>query len=112
MAETLDEKLAKIKKHEDFLLEMFTAFIKPNAPFFTGDLVLYGIANRSLSISSGFRAMIAARNFTCAAPLLRMQLDTAVRLFSARLVTDPAHYANSILRENRSTNTRIDPERN
>lgn len=96
MAETLNEKLARIKKHEDFMVEMFAAFIKPKAEFFTGDLVLYGIANRSLSLSSGFRAMIEARNFTCAAPLLRMQLDTAIRMFSARLVKDPAHYAHSI----------------
>lgn len=96
MAETLDEKLATIERNEKQMLDLFAAFIKPKADFYVGDMVLYGVAKRALALSSGFRTLIKERNFTSAAALLRMQLDTALRLYAARLVSDPAHYANTI----------------
>jgi len=101
MAETLDQKLAKIERGEAAILNMFHAFMKPNAPLYVGDLVLHGIGKRALALSSGFRGLIVARNSTCAAALLRMQLDTALRLYAARLLDDPASYANTIFKGQR-----------
>ncbi|WP_417485284.1 hypothetical protein [Maricaulis salignorans] len=51
-------------------------------------LVLVGALNRTVCQSKGFRTLIAARNFPCAAVLLRLQLDTAMRVNALHLVED------------------------
>jgi hypothetical protein len=49
--------------------------------FATGDL------RRTLAQSQGFRDLLAAKNFACAAGILRLQIDTATRVNALRLVT-------------------------
>jgi hypothetical protein len=52
------------------------------------DLFVLGATKRVLSLASGFRTLIEARNFTCCAGLLRMQIDTASRVNALKLVDD------------------------
>lgn len=47
-----------------------------------------GIGRRALALSSGFRLMVEQRNSLCALPIVRMQLDTALRLYAGFFVTD------------------------
>jgi hypothetical protein len=54
--------------------------------------------NRSVAQCSGFRALAEARNYICAAPILRLQIDTALRFFAAFLVDDPHEFAGSVLK--------------
>ena len=60
------------------------------------DIFLVGVAKRTLALSEGFRTHIAARNFTCAAALLRLQVDTALRVYAACLVPNSERYAEAV----------------
>jgi len=61
------------------------------------DILAISALNRSLALSSGFRAMIQARNFICAGALLRLQLDTALRFAAAWMVPNPHDFAMSVM---------------
>ena len=62
------------------------------------DLLACGAIKRSLALSSGFRSLIGAKNLTCAAALLRMQLDTSMRFFAGFTVDKPHDYALEIFK--------------
>lgn len=49
------------------------------------DILMFTVLKRSMALHSGFRAMLLAQNFACAAPLVRLELDTSLRLFAAHL---------------------------
>ncbi len=98
MAETLDEKLAKQERAEHTLLQLFHPIIQSGDNMYVADFFLIGVIKRAVSLSSGFRALIAARNFTCAASLLRMQIDTAMRLNAAALSPSPEDFAMAVFK--------------
>lgn len=61
------------------------------------DMLFLAALNRTFAQISGFVSMLGARNFICAAPLIRMQLDTALRLYAGTLVDDPHDFTVSVL---------------
>ena len=65
------------------------------------DLLASAALNRSLALSSGFRTMIRERNLICAGPLVRLQLDTALRFFAGFTVSDPHDFALKVLEGDR-----------
>ncbi|MFN3548539.1 MAG: hypothetical protein ACK4U0_13700 [Mesorhizobium sp.] len=77
-----------------------------NGPAFVADFFVLGAAKRIMSISSGFRALMSVRNFTCAAALLRLQIDTAARLNALRYVESVDDLCRSLM-----TGTRFDRHR-
>ena len=52
------------------------------------DFFALGVARRATAMSAGFRAMVDQRNALCALPIVRMQLDTALRLYAGFFVPD------------------------
>jgi hypothetical protein len=96
MPETLDEKLAKIERGEKEILRHFHRLSRPGDPMLMSDLVLVGIVKRTVALSDGFRGHIKERNFTCAAALLRLLLDTAMRTFAATLCDSAEDYAKAV----------------
>lgn len=52
------------------------------------DVVMLSAIHRAIEVSKGFRAMIEAKNLICAAPLVRLQLDTVLRVGAFELVDD------------------------
>jgi len=96
VAESLEDKLARIERAEKSVLELFAQVMRPGADMYLADFMLIGIAKRTVSLADGFRSLIVARNFTCAAALVRMQLDTAFRLYAATLVDDPEAYVRKV----------------
>jgi hypothetical protein len=64
---------------------------------FAVDLLIIGAVKRTVSVSAGFRALVAGSNFLCSAALLRMNLETAARLFALWLVEDTDAHARAIL---------------
>ncbi len=50
--------------------------------FTSSDMFMLGAVRRTLAQSKGFSQLISARNFPCAAAILRMQIDTAMRVFA------------------------------
>lgn len=53
------------------------------------DLISSAVLNRSLSLIQGFTTMIEMRNILCAGALLRLQVDSLMRLYACWLVENP-----------------------
>lgn len=77
------------------LLESERAFAKTVAAAYQSRLSLthadffaLGVARRATANSSGFRAMVDHRNSLCALAIVRMQLDTALRLYAGFFAPD------------------------
>jgi hypothetical protein len=61
------------------------------------DFLAFAVLNRSLCLTSGFVTLIGANNLTAAAPLVRLQLDNALRFFASTLVDEPHAFAMKVL---------------
>lgn len=88
----LRERLLILEQQEKQLLQLLASIVVPGQAFTAhqlhGYLFVFGIGKRTIAQSTGFRSMIDARNFMCAAGLLRMQIDTAMRLNALNLVSN------------------------
>ncbi len=85
----LESRLDKIIEIEGRLPSSVFSILSAGTDLYVSDLFLLGAAKRTLSQSHGFRMMIEAKNFPCAAILLRTQLDTAMRIYGLRFLPDP-----------------------
>jgi hypothetical protein len=63
-----------------------------NADFFG-----FGIGRRTLAMSSGFRLMVEQKNSLCALPMVRMQLDSVLRLYAGFWVEDHREFCSNVL---------------
>jgi len=79
----------------EMTLEMWRAH---DADIYPLDLYANGAINRSLALSAGFQSMIEQRNILCAGPLVRLQLDTAIRFYAAFIVDNPHDLATAVLK--------------
>jgi hypothetical protein len=96
MAETLEEKLAKIERADDQMRQHFVRAMKAEPSIYVSDFIILGAIKRTFALSDGFRGHIRDRNFTCAAALARLQLDTALRLYAGSLFNDSEAYAQAV----------------
>lgn len=85
---SFDKRLRRIELLEDEILLKASELMQDGRSAYYSDLFVLGATKRALSLASGFRTLMAARNFTCCAGLLRMQIDTAARLYALTLVDD------------------------
>jgi hypothetical protein len=74
------ESLAEIERLGDELMKQVAESMTLEKDFTSSDMFLLGAVRRTLAQSKGFSQLISARNFPCAAAILRMQTDTAMRL--------------------------------
>jgi len=61
------------------------------------DYLAIAVLQRSMSLSSGFIALMRLDNFISAIPLIRLQLDNYLRFAAGWLVSDPHDFAFKIL---------------
>ena len=61
------------------------------------DLGFAALLNRSQQLTDGFIAMVKARNLTCVAALLRLQLDNCMRLYALYIAEDRKGFINSLM---------------
>jgi hypothetical protein len=61
------------------------------------DILAIASLNRSVSLLSAFCHLIEVRNFISAAPLIRLQLDNAMRLCAANLAADPHEFTVQVM---------------
>lgn len=61
------------------------------------DFLAIAAVNRSLALSVGFRTLVRHQNLICAGAILRLQLDTALRIFAGFIVENPHDFALSII---------------
>ena len=83
--------LADIERAERETLALYQAHV--SGPIGYQHFYLFGIARRALAQSFAFRAMIRDRNSLVASSLIRMQLDTVLRLYALFWVDDPEQFA-------------------
>ena len=62
------------------------------------DLFISGALNRSLALSDGFRGLVKSKNLICAGAILRLQIDTAIRIFAGTLVEDTNNFVSDVLK--------------
>jgi hypothetical protein len=52
------------------------------------DSFAYSVINRTIQLTQGYITLVNANNYIAAIPLIRLQLDNALRFFAINLVTD------------------------
>ena len=83
MIESRIEPIGVLRKD---LLKQVAHYLKASDGFTQVDLFLIGATNRTIAQVHGFRDLILAKNFLCAGAILRMQIDTSMRIFGLSLV--------------------------
>ncbi|HNU01406.1 MAG TPA: hypothetical protein PKM55_12020 [Acidobacteriota bacterium] len=68
-----------------------------NRNIFPLDFLMIASLNRSCCLLRGFCDLIQSKNFICAAPLVRLQLDNCLRIFASTLVVDPHSFSLDVL---------------
>lgn len=79
----------------DLAMELCTT---DNGTIFSLDFLVFAAINRSLSLSEAVIQLLNASNYLAAASLVRLQLDSCMRLHAAWLVDDPNDFASCVLR--------------
>jgi hypothetical protein len=96
----LTERLEFLKSGIDAQLKLGLRIMKAHGgAIYPLDFLSNAVLHRSMSLISGFCAMIEAKNFICAAPLLRLQLDNLIRFYAAFVVSDPHEFAMEVFRD-------------
>src|SRR3954451_13098752 len=98
---TLADRLGMIERLEEELMRKGTALMKKNTALSHADMFILGATRRVLAQAKGFRMLIIERNFPCAAAILRMQLDTAMRMNGLLLVEDLDVFCDELLQGKR-----------
>lgn len=85
MENTKEEILQSIDKVSKAIINMGPQLraISPNLNFF--DFFLISSLNRTVNLNKAFTALMRDNNFIAAAPLVRLNLDSLLRLFAARI---------------------------
>ncbi len=91
----------ELQKLEDLRKSLLTAGMAAlggaGAPMFVLDMILIGALKRAVSLASGLAVMIEKKNMVCARALLRMHMDTVLRLSAYEYVDDPEAVASAVL---------------
>jgi hypothetical protein len=61
------------------------------------DFLIIAAINRSLCLLVGLKILIEEKNIICAAPIIRMQIDNAMRVAAGTLVSEPHQLVMNIL---------------
>jgi hypothetical protein len=78
----LDELEIKIKT----LTEVSKVSMLTPPGFYTFDIFVNGLLNRSVNLLKGFILLMRQNNFIAAAPLVRLHLDSLLRLYAPQLI--------------------------
>ncbi len=89
-SETLNplvESLSELEKREEAFISSGRKLLSMGN-LYSFDLFCTAILNRSLNLVRGFIDLMNGNNFIAAAPLIRIHLDTLLRLYSFSLIDD------------------------
>ena len=91
----LDHLEGLTRLHLDVCAQMLKA---DSGKLFPLDILAAATIKRSMALINGFVALIKINNYTCAASLLRLQLDSCLRLFAAFIVDKPHEFADNVFK--------------
>lgn len=99
MSEELTTKIADLRQGvsicEKMLKKMLEAY---DGAIYPLDLYATGMLHRSQSLIDGFCDLVEEKNLLCAAPLIRLQLDNALRFYASFIVNEPHEFAAEVLK--------------
>lgn len=72
--------------------------------FYTADLMMFAILNRNIGLLNAMPALFQTKNIHALAPLLRVQLDSLLRLHAFRIVESMEDLAVHVMRGNHLAN--------
>lgn len=81
-------RLERIERLENELIRKGAGIVGTGTDLSHADFFIFGALRRTLAQARGFRDLITARNFPCAAAILRLQIDTAMRVNALSMVDD------------------------
>jgi hypothetical protein len=90
--------LADIERSEREILTLYKGHVSTPGPVGYQHFYLFGIARRALAQSAAFRQMVLSRNSIVASSILRLQLDTVLRLYALFWVANPEDFASNKLK--------------
>lgn len=85
---TYEEIEGQLARSQQAILDICQAHMQAVEPSGYSDIYGLAIARRALALSAGYRALVLQANSIAALPIVRMQLDTALRLYAAFFVDD------------------------
>jgi len=94
MEQTLEERLAFLEESKHSHFNIAERMFSQSAPIGIYALM---VLKRSLSLVFGFAKMIRDRNFLCAAPLIRLQIDNLLRFRAAFLVPNQSQFVVDVI---------------
>ena len=99
MTTQLLKSLERLESLENSQLELAKNMIQAHeGSIYAMDLFILGALNRSLATSDGFKGLVKSKNLICAGAILRLQIDTAIRIFAGTLVEDTNKFVGDILK--------------
>jgi len=93
----LEDTIQKISSVESELSVSIREIIQRDTNMYRSDMYLIGAARRTLAQARGFRDLIRSKNFPCAAAVLRLQIDTAMRINGLNYVNQPQDFIDGLL---------------
>ncbi len=82
---TLSQILSELDSSQQKFIDIGKKTAETHA-LYTYDLFISAILNRSLNLVRGFCSLVRDNNFIAAAPIVRIHLDSLLRLYASRLV--------------------------
>lgn len=96
-SERVRAALDRVENERDAILKLAQEVLKSDAGnIFPLDFIALASVKRCLNMTTAFKIMIETWNLSCARALLRMHIDTALRLSAAWLVEDPHEFARAV----------------
>lgn len=90
------DALAALIASEDLIRKTCQEHMSPKA-ITSACLFGFGVGHRALAVSSGFRTMVEQQNSLCALPLVRMHLDTLLRLYAGFWAANHQSFCHEVL---------------
>lgn len=95
------------KSERDYSVTVANAY-RTRLQLTRADFFSLGVARRATALSAGFRAMVDQRNSLCALPIVRMQLDTALRLYAGFFAPDHREFCRRVMAGDRINRMKAD----
>jgi hypothetical protein len=89
--------LANLERAERELLDAYERHL-PNRAVGYQHFYLFGVARRALAQARAFRSCVSDQNGMVAMAILRLQLDTVLRLYALYWVADPEKFAERVFK--------------
>jgi hypothetical protein len=99
MTTQFQKSLTRLEDLEKAQIESYKRMMEAyDSAMYAVDLFISGALNRSVALSEGFRSLVKAKNLICAGAILRLQIDTAIRIFAGTLVDDTNQFVSDVLK--------------